>query len=147
MLLCNICSNRNCRKKCIAYSKTFYTDLVPVYKIKSVQGTVIDGLTADPSFEMILSIEPMPQYTLSLDVMDCDDNISPIYPLGGHRYETLGILDNGIANIPQLQPWMDGNRWTVYPESVIDATHGTLLLVLHFMAIFWKIKIGSDIEE
>lgn len=114
-------------EKCIAYSKTFYTDLVPVYKIKSVQGTVIDGLTADPSFEMILSIEPMPQYTLSLDVMDCDDNISPIYPLGGHRYETLGILDNGIANIPQLQHWMDGNRWTVYPESVIDATHGTFV--------------------
>ena len=24
---------------------------------------------------------------------------------------------------------------------------GHLLLVLHFMAIFWKIKIGSDIEE
>ena len=32
----------------------------------------------------------------------------------GHRYETLGILDNGIALIPHLAPWMAAKRWTVF---------------------------------
>ena len=114
-------------EKCILYSKTFYTDQVPIYKIKQTPTAVIDNLVGDPSFEMIFSIEPMPQYTFSLDSIGYDDHVTPIYPVNGHRYETLGILDNGISAISQLQPWMDGNRWTVYPENIIAETHGTFV--------------------
>ena len=114
-------------KNGISYQKTLYTSQVPVYKIKQLPKITIDTLTNDPSFEMIFSIEPMPQYTLSLDFIDHNSDVSPIYPVNGRRYETLGILDNGIASIPQLQPWIDGKRWTVYPENVISSTHGTFV--------------------
>lgn len=111
----------------IPYQKTYYTNQLPIYKIKQANQTTIDSLTDDPCFETILSIEPMPQYTLSLDFFDCKSQVTPFYPVDGKRYETLGILDNGIAGIPQLQPWMDGKRWTVYPENVITPTHGTFV--------------------
>ena len=114
-------------EKSIAYQKTLYTSQVPVYKIKQAPKMTIDNLANDPSFEMIFSIEPMPQYTLSLDFVDHGNNVSPVYPVDGRRYETLGILDNGIASIPQLQPWMEGKRWTVYPENDISKTHGTFV--------------------
>lgn len=114
-------------EKSIAYQKTLYTSQVPVYKIKQAPKMTIDNLANDPSFEMIFSIEPMPQYTLSLDFVDHGNDVSPVYPADGRRYETLGILDNGIASIPQLQPWMEGKRWTVYPENVISKTHGTFV--------------------
>lgn len=114
-------------EKNIGYSKTLYASQFPVYKIKHTTETVLDDLVTDPSFEMVFSIEPMPQYTLSLDSISCETGIAPIYPIDGHRYETLGILDNGIASISQLQPWMDGKRWTVYPENVIAETHGTFV--------------------
>ena len=127
-------------EKGVAYSKTFYTNQVPIYKIKHTSSPIIDSLIEDPSFEMIFSIEPMPQYTLSLDSIDCDTTIAPIYPVDGRRYETLGILDNGISNIPQLQPWM-GDRWTVYPENVITATHGTFVAGV---ALYGDILEGQD---
>ena len=47
-------------EKGVAYSKTFYTNQVPIYKIKHTSRPIIDGLIEDPSFEMIFSIEPMP---------------------------------------------------------------------------------------
>ena len=66
-------------KNGISYQKTLYTSQVPVYKIKQLPKITIDTLTNDPSFEMIFSIEPMPQYTLSLDFIDHNSDVSPIY--------------------------------------------------------------------
>ncbi len=114
-------------KKNISYQKTLYTSQLPIYKINQATKTTIDELLNNSSFEMIFSIEPMPKYTLSLDFVNYSNDVSTIYPEDGKRYETLGILDNGIANIPQLQPWIENNRWTIYPENVISATHGTFV--------------------
>ncbi len=112
---------------------------MPVYKIKQVQKIVIDSLVHDPSFEMIFSIDPMPQHTLFLDFLDQSCCVPTKYPVEGRRYETLGVLDNGIANIPQLQPWIDGKRWSVYPEDFISPTHGTFV---SGVALY-----GDDLEE
>lgn len=125
----------------IEFQKTAYASQLPVYKIKNASQTVIDELAHEPSFEMLFSIEPMPKYVLALDAIAQESNIIPIRPVNGQRYETLGILDNGIAPIPQLSPWMQNERWTVYPDHVITPTHGTFVAGV---ALYGDILEGKD---
>lgn len=111
----------------IEYKKSIYTSQFPVYKIDMTPNAILDALYGDDAYEMLFSIEPMPKYIVSLDSMQGDAPVDVVKPLSGMRYETLGILDNGIAAIPHLAPWMSDERWTVYPDSEIDPTHGTFV--------------------
>ncbi len=118
---------RTLSAKGIEYKKTYYAGQLPIYKISYSSATILDGLQNEDVYEMLLSIEPMPKYTISFDSVSDDGVIDIQKPVEGERYETLGILDNGIAPIPHLLPWMDGKRWSTYPESVITPTHGTFV--------------------
>lgn len=111
----------------ITYKKSNYTSQFPVYRIEMGPQALLDELYGDDAYEMLFSIEPMPKYVISLDSMQEGTSVEVINPIDGHRYETLGILDNGIAPIPHLSPWMAAKRWTVYPESEINPTHGTFV--------------------
>ncbi len=111
----------------ISYKKSSYASQFPVYKIETSPSAILDALNRDEAYEMLFSIEPMPKYVVSLDSMQDDVSINIMKPLDGVRYETLGVLDNGIARIPHFEPWMMEDRWTVYPDSEIDPTHGTFV--------------------
>lgn len=111
----------------IKYKKTNYTNQFPVYKIDVSANVFLDILSANDTHEMIFSIEPMPKYLVGMDSIGGNRNIDVLRPISGNRYETLGILDNGIASIPHLSPWISKQRWTVYPDSEIDPTHGTFV--------------------
>ena len=117
---------RQLAKHGISYHKTQYADNLPVYKLVDTSKGLLDSLS-DGSYEMLFSVEPMPKYILELDSSNCDGTIELLKPEEGQRYETLGILDNGIAQIPQLAPWMLDKRWSVYPDNVITPTHGTFV--------------------
>ena len=110
----------------ISFHKTQYADNLPVYKLIDPSKAVLDSLSSG-AYEMLFSIEPMPKYILELDASNCEGTLNLQKPEEGQRYETLGILDNGIAQIPQLTPWMMDKRWSVYPDSVISPTHGTFV--------------------
>ena len=125
----------------IEYQKTLYASQFPIYKIKNTSQAILDEFAKEDSWEMVFSIEPMPRYALALDSLQVDNSIDPIYPADGKRYETLGILDNGISQIPQLMPWMDKKRWTVYPDNVISSTHGTFVAGV---ALYGDILEGKD---
>ncbi len=118
---------RTLSAKGIEYKKTYYAGQMPIYKINYSSAIVLDGLQSEDVYEMLLSVEPMPKYTISFDSVSDDGEIAIQKPIEGERYETLGILDNGIASIPHLLPWMDGKRWSTYPESVITPSHGTFV--------------------
>ena len=90
---------------------------------------------------MLFSIEPMPKYVVALDASVSDGGVDIVYPESGQRYETLGILDNGIASIPHLAPWMTDKRWTVYPDDVTTPTHGTFVAGV---ALYGDICEGED---
>lgn len=111
----------------IKYKKSNYASQLPIYKIDLPPDVVLDALYGDDAYETLFSIEPMPKYVVSLDLVQNETPIDIVKPLDGHRYEMLGILDNGIAGIPHLDPWMPEERWTVYPESEINPTHGTFV--------------------
>lgn len=111
----------------ISFKKTDYASQFPIYKIQTDPQVLLDELHSEDIYEALFSIEPMPKYVVSLDSLKDDANIDIFAPINGQRYETLGILDNGIAHIPHLSPWLPEKRWSVYPEAVISPTHGTFV--------------------
>ena len=113
--------------KKIEYNKTDYSEKFYVYKLKNVTNAMLDELKEADIFNALFSVEPMPKYVISLDFLEEDDDIPIIKPDSEKNYMTIGILDNGIETIPHLKPWIDIERWSPYPESSINPTHGTFV--------------------
>ncbi len=113
--------------KKIEYNKTDYSEKFYVYKLKNVTNAMLDELKKTDIFNALFSVEPMPKYVISLDFLEEDDDIPIKKPDSEKNYMTIGILDNGIETIPHLKPWIDIERWSPYPESSIDPTHGTFV--------------------
>ena len=113
--------------KKIEYNKTDYSEKFYVYKLKNVTNTMLDELKEADIFNALFSVEPMPKYVISLDFLEEDDDIPIKKPDSEKNYMTIGILDNGIETIPHLKPWIDIERWSPYPESSINPTHGTFV--------------------
>ena len=88
---------------------------------------MLDELKEADIFNALFSVEPMPKYVISLDFLEEDDDIPIKKPDSEKNYMTIGILDNGIETIPHLKPWIDIERWSPYPESSINPTHGTFV--------------------
>ena len=113
--------------KKIEYNKTDYSEKFYVYKLKNVTNAMLDELKEADIFNALFSVEPMPKYVISLDFLEEDDDIPIKNPDSEKNYMTIGILDNGIETIPHLKPWIDIERWSPYPESSINPTHGTFV--------------------
>ena len=111
----------------VPYRKTLYANDLPVYRIETSAKNFLDELENSVEFDMLFSIEPMPMYTVTVDMVADETPIETIEPLPDTFYQTLGLLDSGVANIPQLSPWLSDKRWSVYPESSIDPGHGTFV--------------------
>jgi uncharacterized protein YqkB len=107
------------------FKRTEYAEAFPIYKIQGEQAVLLDVFKQNDVFEALFSIEPMPQYSLSLDSIPFEEALPMKKPSEDQKYATLGILDNGIARIPHLESWLAGERYTPYPEDKITPTHGT----------------------
>lgn len=118
---------RTMSSKKIIFNKTDYSEQFFIYKLSAVDKDALDGLKDCDIYEALFSIEPMPKYILALDSLENEQTVSVMHPNETKEYVTVGILDNGIAPIPHLAPWLSGERWTVYPESNINPTHGTFV--------------------
>ena len=114
-------------KEGIDYIKTDYSEEYYIYKLRNITEKALDNLEKTDIFNALFSIEPMPKYMVSLDCLESDNDISIKQPEDEKEYITIGVLDNGIANIPHLSPWMDMKRWSPYPETSINPTHGTFV--------------------
>jgi hypothetical protein len=77
---------------------------------------ILDILKQNDVFEALFSVEPMPKYSVTLDLMPFQESVPVMRPKGGQEYATLGMLDSGISRIPHLEPWLDGNRLSSYPS-------------------------------
>jgi len=113
------------QKNNMLYGKTEYAESFSVYKITGEQSTILDILKQNEILDALFSIEPMPKYSVTLDSDPFRETLPILHPENGQEYATLGILDNGIARIPHLEPWLDGERMTPYPSEKITPTHGT----------------------
>jgi len=123
----------------LSYKKTQYTESFPIFNIQGRHTAILDTFKQSEVFEALFSIEPMPRYFISLDTDAFQDTLPVMRPKTDVEYATLGILDNGIAHIPHLEPWLENDRWTVYPNDKITPTHGTFTAAI---ALY-----GDDLEK
>jgi hypothetical protein len=127
------------RNNNLSYKRTQYTESFPVFNVQGMHTAILDVFKQSEVFEALFSIEPMPRYFLSLDTVAFQDVLPVMHPKTDEKYAILGILDNGIARIPHLEPWLENDRWTVYPDDRISPTHGTFTAAI---ALY-----GDDLEK
>ena len=106
--------------------KTNYSPEHVVYNVRSVGVDSLEKIQKNDAFGAVFSIEPMPRYRVALDMMPSETSFDVAYPQEDKEYAAVGILDNGIANIPPLEPWITG-RWSPYPEANMLKDHGTFV--------------------
>lgn len=86
-----------------------------------------DSINELLEFDSIFSIEDMPTYTLTQDELEEDEIITVKKPEKGREYPIVGVLDTGIAKIPQLEEWIVEEREIYYPDEYTNKTHGTMV--------------------
>lgn len=106
--------------KTVKYSEQLY--------IHEVSVDSLDSIRSLEKFSPVMSIEPMPL----IEIVENDDffiekTIEVPKPDEDLDYPIVGILDSGIADIPQLSPWKYGKRHTNYPKEVLNLSHGTFV--------------------
>lgn len=111
----------------VKYNRTFYAQGLVIYKLQQLDAAGLDDLLQADLFDLAEEIVPMPSLNIVLDSLDLDRTIPIKYPNDKKKTTTVGVLDNGIQPVDQLQPWIDGKRVSVYPDSFIEATHGTFV--------------------
>lgn len=115
------------RKLGLEVKKTNYTEDHIIYNIHALDLDTLQEISSNEFYEAIFSIEPMPKYSVRLDMEEDGGMISVSHPKEGKKYETIGILDNGIADIPHLKPWLIEERYSAYPEQYMKKNHGTFV--------------------
>ena len=76
-------------------------------------------------FEGLYSVEKTSLLTVTLDALADEVLIPTTYPEEGEEYQTVGVLDTGIAPIGHLSSWLLEEEHTNYPEEYTDRSHGT----------------------
>ncbi|MCI4058987.1 S8 family peptidase [Bacillus cereus] len=105
--------------KTVKYSDELY--------IHEVSLDSLDSIEKFNDFSPVMSVEPMPL----IEVVDTDFFMEKVIevpkPKEDLDYPIIGVLDSGIADIPQLSPWKHGKRRTNYPSEVLNPSHGTFV--------------------
>lgn len=93
-----------------------------MYRVRGIKArSVKDSLSDDG---LLLSINPMPMLRVVADALSTKGEIQPKAKDSSLAYPRLGILDSGVAHIPQLDAWIIGrNRHFTADDR--DPLHGT----------------------
>lgn len=113
--------------KDISYDKTQYSDSLIIYKLKNMSNNKLDELNASNTLDSVFEVTPMPRAFLNMDAIEENTKINIKYPIQNENDTVVGVLDNGIERIAELIPWIEGSRMSPYPDSYIEATHGTFV--------------------
>lgn len=116
------CKNHEIKVKEITYNDNRF-----FYKMDKIALDSLIDYKAEHIFNSIFSINPMPRYQVQLDTFGKIPTVDLKKPNKNERYETIGILDSGIKNIPFLEPWLVENKYSPYPDSYLDKSHGTFV--------------------
>lgn len=121
------------------YKKTEYTDNITIFKINNFNEGILDEFKAEGIFNSIFSIEPMPKYSIVLDELDIEEEISIKHSESEDSNTIVGVLDSGISKNKYLENWVIEDNYSCYPEELIDRRHGTFVSGI--------INYGDDLEN
>ena len=111
----------------IKFVRTNYSKNLIIYKLLDVSSIEVNRIVNDTLFDLVETFVTMPTISIGLDELIDKDEISIKKYDDNKKGEIVGVLDNGIANIPYLQPWIYGVRCSPYPTESIAETHGTFV--------------------
>ncbi|MDY5794460.1 MAG: S8 family peptidase [Fusobacterium gastrosuis] len=109
----------------ICFKKTEYFENFFMYNLKNINSKFISILN-DKAANYIMYIEPMSVYSLPIRIDEESGEVPVIYPEKNKNYVTLGILDNGLAHINYLHPWIKKVHTRFLRENT-SCTHGTFV--------------------
>ena len=113
-----------CKQNSIQFERAAYTGDLYIYRITNVTTEAFEELK---DFDGVQLITEMPSYEVMLDEISTTKEVQIKKPKKGQSYPVVGVLDTGIANIPQLAPWLHNKSFTKYHEDDIDKRHGTFV--------------------
>ncbi len=93
-----------------------------LFKIEGATPVTLDQLS---DFEALEAIDFMPKYKIVLDAMDTEEALDVLEPKEGVDYPIIGVLDTGISDNKYLKPWLTQDKFSSYPDELIDPSHGT----------------------
>ncbi|MHA6697438.1 S8 family peptidase [Chryseobacterium sp. A321] len=114
----NFCNSLNLEIK-----ETKYSPGLIIFKVLNGSKAIIDQLS---EFEAIEAITFMPKYKVILDdTLSAKDELEIMTPIEGVNYPVIGVLDSGISSNKYLKPWLLPEKFSSYPDDLINPTHGT----------------------
>jgi hypothetical protein len=113
-----------CKDNNLQYKSAAYSGELNIYR---VDGITHDTLEELKDFDGIQLVTEMPTYEITMDELETSDSVTVKLPKAGINYPVVGVLDTGIADIPHLSPWLNGNNITYYQNEDVNKKHGTFV--------------------
>ena len=113
---------RYCEEFDIEVKEVNYSPGLILFKIKNISKAVLDNIS---DFEALESITFMPKYQVETDCIESEDKVSIKIPEEGVEYPIVGVLDSGVAKNSYLSPWLLDDKFSSYPDDLIDSMHGS----------------------
>ena len=112
-----------CKQNNIDISEAGYISQPSLYRGKQV---TIDSLSVLKQFEGIREISAMPSFGCEESQIKFAEDIPVRHPQDNVNYPIVGVLDDGIANIRHLSPWLLPERSRTHlSDDDISKHHGT----------------------
>ena len=79
------------------------------------------------TMDSVLSVKRMPYIELTISPEPFNTSIKVKEPVSDEDYPVVGLLDSGIADIPHLQKWLDGDNQNTagFTDNDTNYRHGT----------------------
>lgn len=115
---CEICG--------IEVVKLDYAPDLFLYKVEDIDESQLGHIA---TMDSVISVKEMPYYEITAAPEPWAVDIDIAAPKQNESYPKIGILDSGVANLPQLSPWQIGNEHNAagLVELDIDRNHGTMV--------------------
>ncbi len=113
-----------CSELNLEIKETRYSTGLIIFKVSNGTKVTVDKLS---EFEALEAITFMPKYKIVLDdtLSAQNDDLEITTPIEGMEYPVIGVLDTGISANKYLKPWVLDNKFSSYPDDLINPTHGT----------------------
>ncbi|WP_289057748.1 S8 family peptidase [uncultured Flavobacterium sp.] len=111
-----------CAESDIEVKEVNYSPGLIIFKIKNASSGTLDSIS---DFEALESITFMPKYRVETDSVASGDTVEIKIPKEGVEYPVVGVLDSGVSRNSYLAPWLLDDKFSSYPEELIDPMHGS----------------------
>lgn len=115
-----------CKLHGIDVVKLTYAPDLFLFKVEEIEEKHLEHIV---TMDSVISVKEMPYYEITAAPEPWAVDIDVATPKQNESYPKIGILDSGVADLPQLSPWQIGSEHNAagLDESDIDRNHGTMV--------------------